>query len=274
MLLGWLATLAATLAYGVGSVLQAWAATRATGPAVVRHPAYLLGLVCDGLAWAASLVGFRLLPLLVVQAALAGSVAVTAVLGRLVLGTRLRGRDVVAIVFLIVALAGLAVAFEGLGSGPVPARLPALALLGLGLALALLLWGYRSGTSLPLAVLAGASFAGASVCARTVELGSVVSVVIQPVAWSLVGLGAVGTFAYARSLERGPVGPATAVLWAVETVVAGVIGVGVLGDQLRPGAGWPALAAVLVLVLACGVLATGPRSRAEDARATGQPLTP
>lgn len=78
-------------------------------------------------------------------------------------------------------------------------------------------------------------------------------------------LGAAGTLAYARSLERGAVGPATAVLWSAETLLAGLVGVLALGDTVRPG--WDAVAtvAVAVTLLGCAVLATAPAEQVLDA---------
>ncbi|WP_029212004.1 hypothetical protein [Arsenicicoccus bolidensis] len=67
MILGFVASVVGMLLYAVASVSQGYAASRATGADVVRHPAYVLGLGCDGLAWVASLVALRSLPLFGVQ---------------------------------------------------------------------------------------------------------------------------------------------------------------------------------------------------------------
>ena len=67
-----------------------------------------------------------------------------------------------------------------------------------------------------------------------------------------------GTLAYATALERGPVGPATAVLWAVEVVVPASAGVLLLGDVVRSGWTPAVVVAVVVLVAGCVVLAGSP----------------
>ncbi len=262
MILAWAAALVGTAGYGTGSVLQGVGAARATGPAVLRQPAYVAGLACDGVAWLASLVALRELPLFVVQSLLAGSVVVTVVLARLFLGTRLRVRDVAAVVVMVAALAGLSVAFlprtATVASGLTAGTLAALAVV-------VLLTGaaYPRGGSTVLAALAGTAFAGAAVAARALDLAAGPAALPgQPLAWAVLAYGAVGTLAYARSLERGPVGPATAVLWSVETVLAGLVGVLALGDAVRPGWAGVALLGVLVTVLGCVVLATGPAERA------------
>jgi hypothetical protein len=259
--LGWLAALAGALGYGAASVLQAVGAARASGPAVLRQPAYVAGLALDGLAWLASLVALRVLPLFVVQATLASSVAVTVVLARLVLRAPLRGRDAVALLVLVPALAILGIAFlPGAAAAPGGAIVWALsALVVLVLALAL---GYARAGSAAMAVIAGLAFSGAAVCARGMDLsGGVAALLARPLAWTLLGFGAVGTLAFARSLERGPVGPSTAVLWSVETVVGGGVGVLLLGDAVRSGWVAAAGAATLVSVLSCVALATSPAEK-------------
>jgi hypothetical protein len=71
----------------------------------------------------------------------------------------------------------------------------------------------------------------------------------------VLGFAVLGTVLYARSLERGPVGPATVVLWLTELIVAGVGGALLLGDRTRPGWLLPTLAALIVAAAASAVLA-------------------
>lgn len=259
-----LAALAGTLGYGVASVLQAVGAARASGPAVMRHPAYLAGLACDGLAWLASLVALQHLPLFVVQSLLAGSLGVTVLLAWVFLGARLRTRDIVAVAVAAVALATVAGASgaQSAQGAPHGFRLAMLALALVTAAVTALLYG--RGGSLSLATLAGVAFSGAALCARaaTADWGRLLT---EPLAWAVLGFGAVGALTYARSLERGPVGPATAVLWVVEVLVPGIIGIAVLGDLVRPGWTLPTVLAVAAAVVACSMLATSPAQQAADA---------
>ena len=267
--LGWFAALAGALGYGVASVLQAVGAGRATGPSVLRQPAYVAGMALDGLAWLASLVAVRVLPLFVVQSVLASSVAVTVVLAHLVLRAPLRGRDAVALLALVSALAVLGIAFlPGAAPSPGGATAWALPVALVAVVLALVL-GYARAGSPVMAVIAGLAFSGAAVCARGMDLsGDAAAVLGHPLAWTLLGFGAAGTVAFARSLERGPVGPSTAVLWSVETVVAGGVGVLVLGDAVRSGWAAPAGGATLVSVLSCVALAMGSAHKALEPFAT------
>jgi drug/metabolite transporter (DMT)-like permease len=193
----------------------------------------------------------RRLPLFTVQAVLASSVVVTVVLAAVVLGDRLRRPDVVATATIVVAIV-VVVASAGSQSPGSPPPWLAPALVASVAALALTLVGlYRAGGSVVLAALAGTAFSGAAVCARALpEARGWRGLLVDPFMWSLLASGLVGALAYARSLERGPVGPATAVLWVVEVVVPGALGVLALGDHVRPGWAVPAAAAVCTAVVA------------------------
>ena len=269
MNLSLLAALAGTLAYGVGSVLQAVGASRASGPAVVTHPAYLAGLGCDGIAWLASIVALRHLPLFVVQSLLAGSLGVTVLLAAVFLGARLRARDVTCVAVVIAALAVVAGASGLQSARPAPSGFAAGTLVALVLTAALVLAAYSRAGSLALAAVAGLAFSGAALAARAVPSGAGPGALLtEPLAWAVVGFGAAGALTYARSLERGAVGPATAVLWGIEVVVPGAIGVVVLGDGVRSGWAAPAMLAVVAVALACAVLATSPAQPGGGAHVT------
>lgn len=166
MSLALLADLLGTVGYGAGSVLQAAGANRASGPLVLLQPLYLIGLGCDSLAWIASLVALQQLPLLAVQALLAGSLAITVVLARIFLAARLACRDTLAIAAVAVSLVIVAAA-----AGVEPASAPpwwfAPALVvSLAVAVAVLLVFYKSGHPTVLALVAGLSFSGAALGAR------------------------------------------------------------------------------------------------------------
>ncbi len=259
MTLALLAALVGTLGYGAGSVLQAAGASRASGPSVVLQPLYVVGLCCDGIAWIASLVALQGLPLFAVQALLAGSLAVTVVLARIFLAARLSGRDSLAIGAVAVSLVIVA-ASAGAESASVPPSWfgPVLFASLAGIAVALLVF-YRSGRPMVLAVVAGMAFSGAALGARALVGGnSPWQVIDQPMAWSIAGFGVIGVMAYARALERGAVGPVTAVLWVIEVVLPGVVGVLLLGDGVRPGWAPGAVLALLAGLAGCVVLAMSP----------------
>jgi hypothetical protein len=269
------AALAAALLYGSGSVLQAVAARRSSGPGVLRHPWYVAGLACDLFGWLASLAALRALPLFTVQALLAGSLVVTVLLARVVLQARLRRVDGVAVAVVVASLVVLARA-----AGPdaavrvLPGPFTAAVLAALALIAAACALAYRRGPGWVLAVLAGAAASGAAICARAVSVpaggsgrgaalaGTLRAVAADPLAWSVAGFGLLTTVLYARALERAGVGASTAVLSVVEVVVPGVVGLAVLHDTVRPG--WPIVAAVAaaLALTACVTLATSPATTA------------
>ncbi|NYG08631.1 drug/metabolite transporter (DMT)-like permease [Phycicoccus badiiscoriae] len=271
MTLAFVAALVGTFGYGIASVLQAVGTARANGLAVLRQPTYVLGLGCDAVAWVASLLALRQLPLFAVQALLAGSLAVTVVLARVVLGTRMRPRDAVAAgvvtgtLVVLAASAGPPSTLRTPGSF-VPIMLVVLALIAVATAAA---WARpRSGA---LAVIAGVAFSGAALSARAVQgapategVGSThgavdwVALLHEPLAWAVIGYGALGMLCYTLALEHGPVGPATAILWVVEVALPAVVGVVVLGDGVRAGWALPAVVSLVLALAACVVLATGP----------------
>lgn len=248
------AAVAGAVAYGAGSVLQAAAATHGTSVTdLLRSPGYLLGLVCDLVAWLLSLVALRHLPLFVVQSVLAGSLGVTAVLGAVVLHDRLRRRDRAALALLVAALAVLAAAGGHQAATPAPAGVTAGLLAGAAALAVAAVAARRSGPA-GWALLAGLAFSGAALAARALS-GPLLA---QPLAYAVAGFGALGAYAYAQALDRGSVTAVTAVLWAVEIVVPTVVGLAVLGDRVRTG-WWPAAAVALLAVLAAtAILAAAP----------------
>lgn len=268
MILGLGAALFGALSYGAASVLQAIGAARASGPAVVRQPVYLLGLVLDLVAWLASLVALQRMPAFAVQSLLAGSVGITVVLAWVFLRARPRPRDGVALVLLTAALVGVAAASGSQAASAAPGWFAVAAWVCVVVLGGLLAATYRSGRWAAVSVIAGTAFAGAAVCARGLDLSAGWSSLLhQPLVWAIAGFGALGALGYARALESGQVGPATALLWVVEVLVAGGVGVFALGDQVRPGLEWLAVLSVVVAVGASGVLALSPA--AEPRAATG-----
>ncbi|MHB1062919.1 MAG: hypothetical protein ACYC1Z_00220 [Georgenia sp.] len=246
------AALLAALAMGAGAVAQAVAARRATGVRVLVHPAYLVGTGLDLGGWALSVLAMRHLPLLAVQTVLAGSLAVTVVLGVPVLGVRPLRRVWTAV--LVVCLAGAVVVVAAQPGPPSPAPpgfTPALvgALLVVG---AVAVSRYRHSTTVGFAVLAGVGYSGAAVAARAVHGAPVQVLAGEPLVWLVGGFALFGAVMFARALETrdDAVNLASAWLWVVEIVVPSSVGVLVLGDRVRPGWSVPALLAVAATVAA------------------------
>ena len=113
--------LASSVCFGAASVLQAMAA-RATTPGTgggvdialmwraLRQWRYIAGLSMDGLGFGLQIVALRTLPIYVVGAALAASLAVTAVIASRVLRVRLSRVEWTAVAVVCAGLAMLALA--------------------------------------------------------------------------------------------------------------------------------------------------------------------
>src|SRR4051812_33455273 len=113
MVVALVCALVANVSYGLGTILQATGARRATTSAhldvllfarLARQLPYVAGLALDAIGFLASIVALRTLPLFVVQAAIAGSIGVTALTAVFVFGFRLRTGDTIAIVTLTAGL--------------------------------------------------------------------------------------------------------------------------------------------------------------------------
>lgn len=254
--------------YATGSILQAIGAKRSHSTAsTLGHPLYLIGIVFDIVAWIGAIVALQHLAVYVVESVLASSLAVTAVAAWLFLGSRLRRRDVVAIVCTTCALGVLA-----LSAGQQHEMLPSTQV-RVGLVSALvLLWilGYgatRTGRPGLIAMIGGFSLGGAAISGRALQFPEeemrqfttgVVAVVTEPVTWTMIAFALTGMLLYASALQGGEVGRVTAVHWTGEVVLPSIIALTLIGDTVRPGWELPALAAGLVTVGAAIVLASAP----------------
>ena len=276
MTLSLIAAIAGALLYGAASILQALAVRRASGLAALRQPLYVTGLVCDGAAWVASLLALHALPLFTVQAILAGSVAVTVVLARLVLAATLRRIDLAAVGAVVTALVVLALAAGPDAGGETAASggFVAATLAGLGILAVATVLTYRAGHGIWLAVLAGLASSGAAISARAAHLavpsgaGGVWEIATQPLVWAIAGFGLLTIVTFARSLESAAVGPVMAILSVIDVIVPAGIGVAVLGDAVRDGWALAAVAATMAALLASVVLAMSPATKAAQAAAT------
>src|SRR4051794_31983025 len=217
MLLGLLAALVTTVAYGLASVLQSVGSRRLAVARVdarlllrlTRSLPYLAGLALDGVGFVATVLALRALPLFLVQAAVASSIAVTALAARVWLGARLGRREQVHLAVVGAGLLLLALSAQPEEATPLP-RAGQWAVLGLSLlvaglaALAARAPGDRSAAAL--AGCAGLGFAGVGIAARALQLGPPWwPVLTGPLLWALAISGLVGMTCYAAALQRGDV---------------------------------------------------------------------
>ncbi|MFE2009272.1 hypothetical protein [Streptomyces sp. NPDC059491] len=250
--------LASSVCFGAASVFQAMAARAAepgTGSGVdvalmwraLRQWRYIAGLGMDGLGFALQIVALRTLPIYVVGAALAASLAVTAVIASRVLHVRLKRVEWTAVGVVCAGLAMLAVASGKEGHREVPDALPwAL----LAVAFGVLLLGMVAGRlpprsrALVLGLGAGFGFGVVEVAVRLID-----GIDFADPAWYALLVGGGAAFLLLTSaLQRGAVTTATAGAVLGETVGPAVVGVVWLGDRTREGLGWLAVTGFAVAV--------------------------
>jgi hypothetical protein len=128
-----------------------------------------------------------------------------------------------------------------------------------------------------IAALAGLSLGGAALIGRVLPVPSGLNamsttwaIVTEPLTYALLTFAATGMTLYAHALQRGEVGPVTAVHWTAEVTAPSVIALAFLGDKVRPGWTWAALAAGMVIVGAAILLATAPATNATHGEASAE----
>ncbi len=270
MALGMVCALFAAVGYGTASVLQSVAARKAdSSPGLdprllvrlARSLPYVSGLGLDLAAFVASLVALRTLPLFFVQSAVAASVGVTAVIAAAI-GVRLRGREIASLVVLGAGLLLLAASAQPDRGTPLTLGvrwgLLSCAVV-MGAAGALVARGNGRSSAHALAVLAGLAFTVVAITARSLTVPSPLwHVLADPGLWAILALGALGMLLFTTALQRGSVTSATALTFAVETIVPAGIGLAFLGDSTRPGFALVAAVGFVLTIAGTMALATDP----------------
>jgi drug/metabolite transporter (DMT)-like permease len=267
MLIGLLLALGCSVCYGTATVLQA-AATRSVNSGdsdsgvdaalllrALRQWRYLVGIALDGLGFVLQVAALRLVPIYVVAAAIAASLAVTAIVAAWVLSTRLSSMEwaAVAVVCGSLAMLGVAAGPEGTAHGPP----------GLGWALLVIVAvvfsaGAAAGRlsdrtrALVLGFGAGAGFGVDEIAVRLIDSVDLTQAAFysNPAIYALVAGGAAGFLLLTSALSRGSVTTAVAGMVIGETVGPALVGVAWLGDRTRPGLGWMVEAGFIVAVIA------------------------
>ncbi|WP_225803952.1 hypothetical protein [Streptomyces sp. NK15101] len=250
--------LASSVCFGAASVLQAMGA-RAAAPGtgggvdvalmwrVLRQWRYLAGLGMDGLGFVLQIVALRTLPIYMVGAALAASLAVTAVIASRVLKARLSRVEwwAVAVVCAGLAMLALASGKEGHRDGSEALRWALL-----GISFGVLLLGVVGGrlTERPRALVlglgAGFGFGVVEVAVRLIDGVDFA----DPVWYALLVGGGAAFVLLTSALQRGSVTTATAGAVLGETVGPAIVGVAWLGDRTREGLDWLAIVGFAVAV--------------------------
>jgi len=277
VLLAYLAALATALCYGLGSVLQSMGAKRVQSKPgvslgslsrILRQGPYVLGLGLDGLGWLASLLALLRLPLFVVQAMVAGSIAFIVLFSALLEKAKPSGRQLAYVAVLCLGLLALAAS----GAPEVATRPPGYFVPAMAATACVLLFaGFVTpkllspvAASSVLGAVAGLAFGGAALCVRSLSSGIKPSEILHPTLWILLAFGGMGMAFFATALQRGAVTVTTAWLFTAETIAPALIGMLLLGDRARPGLGFVAAASFVLTVAASVGLSLSSRESTKE----------
>jgi drug/metabolite transporter (DMT)-like permease len=271
VLIGFLLALGCSVCYGTASVLQA-AATRSveagSGSGVdtvlllraARQWRYLVGVGLDGVGFLLQVAALRLVPIYVVAAALAASIAVTGIASAWLLAARLSRSEWTAVGVVCASLVVLALAA---GHGHFRHAPAGLGWALLGVVAAILVAGAVAGRlpdrprALALGLAAGTGFGVIEVGVRLIEVIDPTkrAFYTNPALYAAAAGGAAGFLLLTSALHRGSVTTAVAGMVVGETIAPAFVGVVWLGDSARAGLGWLVIAGFAVAVSATLVLA-------------------
>ena len=267
MLIGLLLALGTSVCYGTATVLQA-AATRSVdagnsdsgvNPALLlralRQWRYLVGIGLDALGFLLQVAALRLVPIYVVAAAIAASLAVTAIVAAWVLSVRLSTTEWVAVGVVCASLAmlGLAAGPEGSQQGPAGLRWALLVVVAV-----LFITGAAAGRvgersrAVVLGLGAGIGFGVVEIAVRLVDPidPTKADFYTNPAVYAVIAGGLAGFLLLTSALSRGSVTTAVAGMVVGETVGPALVGVAWFGDQTRQGLSWLVVAGFVIAVAA------------------------
>lgn len=219
---------------------------------------YVGGLALDAVGFGLELVALRLVPIYVVGAALAASLAVTAVVASWLLGSRLGGAEWTAVGVVCAGLGLLAAASgaEGHGAGSPELRwgtlIAAVLVLAAGTVAGRLPERARAAT---LGLGAGLGFGVVTVAVRLIPGFAITALLTNPATYAVLVGGAAAFALLTTAFQRGSVTAATAGMVIGETFGPALVGVIALGDRTRAGLAGVAVAGYLLAVLGALALA-------------------
>jgi len=253
-------------AYGLANLLQSIAATRTASTATLDpglllrlfgSSTYLLGLGCQILGFFLALAARRDLPLFLVQSAVTGGLCVTALLGVILLKWKLPRAEIALLLLVVLGIGALAASAEPskgeqLGIRGIIALIVALAVIVACSVFAARIKGVLG--SVVLGSIAGLNFASAAIAARPLAgAHSVAEFVLNPLLYLVIAHSLTGQLLLGLAMQRGSTNAAVAGMDAAGAVPAAVLGLVLLGDQMRPGLEW--LAALGFVVTLGAVIA-------------------
>lgn len=240
--------LGAACCFGIAAVMQALSARAASVGTATVSPQLLMRMLgqwrfiasigLDFIGFIAQLIALRRLPLFVVQAAIAASLAVTAVTAAWLAEHALAGREWGAVLAVTVGIAMLGSSAGATGAANVGGQFRLgliVAVAGLGVVgfVAARLRGRPR--TVALGMVAGLGYGVVGVAARILTGFSPADLLRDPASYALAAAGVVSFMFYTSALEHGDVTVATASTVVTETVLPAIIGVLFLGDTTRHG---------------------------------------
>lgn len=249
MILGLLAALGAAAVFGIAAVLQGLATAGVPHEdrldprlllRLLHRPLFLAALVCNGVGLVLHVRALQDLPLFLVQAVIASSVAVTAVVSVRAFHVALTSTQWAAVGAVVLGLTLLApTAVEG-EVAPTTGRTAAVLLAAMVVvAVASVAAGHLHGApgAVLLGLLGGTGFGIVAVCARLLPGLTPAELVRAPVTYVLAFSGVLAFLLYSSAMQKGSVTVTTAALVVPQTAVPALVGTLLLGDEVRPGFG-------------------------------------
>ena len=235
------------VSYGLATVLQAVGARRTSGGdtldvgllvRLAHQGPYLAGLALDVGGVLFTVLALRKLPLFVVQAAIAGSLAVTAVAAARTFHTPLKPGEWAAIgaVGVGLVLVAASVGPEGPPPTSLTARLVLVAMVA-GVGLLAVPAGRVTGTRAAalLGALAGLAFGLGNIALRVIPSLRPMALVTNPATIVAVSGALLGALTLATGLQRGSVTVTMGASVVTETLLPAIYGAVLLGERPRPG---------------------------------------
>jgi drug/metabolite transporter (DMT)-like permease len=255
---GLLGAFAAAVAYGIATILQAIGA-RTGGSAndldarlvkrLLRSSTYLTGLILDAVGFGLSFVALHTLPLFTVQAIIASSLAVTALLAVVMLDMRPSVSEWLALGCVTAGLTLLALSSRHESATRLDDMDRWLLVISVAVvgSFAYVVARRRHTPSKhdgwALGGLAGLMYGAAGIGARILRTPSTPwRLFLDPALYAMALAGILGLLLYAMALQRGSVTVTTAAVVVAETLIPAIVGITLLGD--RPAPGHTALAAL------------------------------
>ncbi|MGH3545904.1 MAG: hypothetical protein ACRDPW_08260 [Mycobacteriales bacterium] len=247
MIFGWFVLAIMVLGYGTANFLQGVAATQDKADErldprllirLARKKTYLLGVAFQALGTITAFVARRDLPLFLVQAAIGTGIAVTALLGVLVLKWQLGRAE---LLLMVVTAAGLgALIFS---ADPSSAKDPSVVTIVV-LAALVVVFGvvanfaarlHGAAGSVTLGALGGLAYGASAIASRPlVNADSWQGFLLDPLLYIFLAHTVAGQLIFGLALQRGATTAASAAMNAMAAPVA-IVGLLLLGDQIVNG---------------------------------------